>query len=200
MIYVAFLGSPVEQDVAWDATDQTGAWTLTNSNRTAQVTLWPGIASVLGDVGRSAGRRYFEVEYVTGGSFGTAVRHDIGITRSRPVASGASGEGTGGGYRRGGAIFMSGSSVGSVTALTDGDVVGVAVDLDTGNLWFALDGTWTQGDPETDTSPEGTVSVPNTYCPFASSESPVAMTVTLRTKTSEFDYPVPTGFVSWALS
>ena len=200
MIYVAFLGSPVEQDVAWDAADQTGSWTLTNSSRTAQVTSWPGIASVLGDVGRSAGKRYFEVEYVTGASFGTAVRHDIGITRSRPVASGASGEGTGGGYRRGGAIFISGSSVGSVSALSDGDVVGVAIDLGSGDVWFSLNGAWTQGDPGTGYIPEGSVLVPNTYYPFASAESPAAMTVTLRAKTSEFDYPAPTGFSSWALS
>jgi len=182
----------------WDSADQTGTWTLTNADLTAQVTSWPGIASVLGSSGKSSGKRYLEIVWVTGAAYGTLVRHDVGITSTRPVGSGGSGADAGAGYRRGGAVMVNASNVGTVTALSDGDVVGLAVDLGTGDVWLSRNGTWTQGDPAAASSPEGTVATSTTYYPFASAESPAATTVDLRTQASQFGYAIPSGFVAWA--
>ena len=194
------LAISTETASTWDSADQTGVWTLTNSDLTAEVASGTAIRSVIGTTGKADGKRYFEIVFVSGGSFGTLVRHDMGVTLSKPVVSGASGEGTGAGYRRGGAIYIAGSSVGTVTAVSASDVIGVAIDIDSGKVWFALNGTWTQGDPGADTSEEGTVTASQTYYPFASSESGAAMKVTLRTTASEFSYSVPTGFTSWGTS
>ena len=94
--------------------------------------------------------------------------------------------------------MVNASNVGTVTALSDGDVVGLAVDLGTGDVWLSRNGTWTQGDPAAASSPEGTVATSTTYYPFASAESPAATTVDLRTQASQFGYAIPSGFVAWA--
>jgi hypothetical protein len=102
-------------------------------------------------------------------------------------------------YRIGGAIFVGSTNAGAVTSLANTDVVGVAIDIDAKTVWFSRNGTWTQGDPGTATSPEGTIpGVGTTYYPAACAEFPIALAVSLRTKASEFVYPIPTGFVSWA--
>lgn len=184
--------------ITWDSSNQTGGWTLTNSNLTAEVASGTGIRSVLGTVGRSSGRRYFEIQFVSGGTFNTSIRHDMGLTSDHPVSSGSSIVGAGGGYRRGGAVFVNNSNVGTVTAVTAGDVVGVAVDFATGSVWFSLNDVWTQGDPAAATSPEGTIATSTTFYPGASSEAGAAMKVTLRSLNSEFTGTKPAGFASWA--
>lgn len=185
-----------EAAVPWDAANQTGTWTLTASNTTAEVASGSSIRSVLGTTSRASGKFYFEVVFVSGGTFGSGVRHDIGVTTAHPVSSGASGVGSGAGYRRSGDIFVGGASVATVTALSAGDVVGVAIDLDTGKIWFRRNGTWTSGDPATGASPAATIST-GTYWPFASSESGAAMKVTLRSTAASFTGSIPSGFSSW---
>ena len=185
-----------EAAVPWDAANQTGTWTLTASNTTAEVASGTSIRSVLGTTSRASGKFYFEVVFDSGGTFGSGVRHDIGVTTAHPVSSGASGVGSGAGYRRSGDIFVGGASVATVTALSAGDVVGVAIDLDTGEIWFRRNGTWTSGDPATGASPAATIST-GTYWPFASSESGAAMKVTLRSTAASFTGSIPSGFSSW---
>ena len=154
--------------------------------------------------GRSSGKRYFEV-YLDNipTVYGTAVRHDIGVTRKTPPSSGgsdvqgASATVDGACYRIGGAIFVNSTNVGAVTALASTDVVGVAMDLATGNVWFSRNGIWTQGDPAAGTSPEGTLTPGVTYYPGIAAESGADMKVTLHTKASDMTYSPPSGFSSW---
>ena len=67
-----------------------------------------------------------------------------------------------------------------------------------GKVWFSLNGTWTQGDPATDTSPEGTLAAGSTYRPGIAVESGAHLTATLRTTLAEFSTAPPSGFTSWA--
>lgn len=195
---------PIETDSTWDTSNTTGGtWVFSNGDKTAQYTTPASglaIQSVAGTVARSAGKRYFEIELTqTLVSFGTSVRHDLGVTYSSiPISSGDSGQGVGIGYRRGGAIYTHGTSVGTVTALTSGDVVGVAIDIDTGKVWLSLNGTYTQGDPAADTSPEATLTASIDYRPFFSAESLAYSTATIRTTLAEFTTAPPSGYISWA--
>lgn len=199
MIYLDYPSAAEDESAGlWDSQNQTGTWVLSEGGKRANVTAWGGIASVLGVGGRSSGKRYFEIELISVANFGTSVRHDFGLTRYAAVPNGTSGAEEGGGYRRGGAIFIGLVNVGTVSEAFSGDVIGVAANLDTGALWFALNGVWTQGDPEAGTSPEGSTVTGHTYRPFASAESPVTTDVRLRALNDDLVYPPPAGFSSWA--
>lgn len=199
MIYLDYPSAAEDESAGlWDSQNQTGTWVLSEGGKRANVTAWGGIASVLGVGGRSSGKRYFEIELISVANFGTLVRHDFGLTRHAPVPNGTSGAEEGGGYRRGGAIFIGLTNVGTVSQAFAGDVIGVAANLDTGALWFALNGVWTQGDPGAGTSPEGYTVAGHTYRPFASAESPLTTDVRLRALNDDLVYPPPAGFSSWA--
>lgn len=198
---------PPETDCEWDSATASGTWTLSAGNKTAQCISGTAVRNIKGTVGRDSGKRYFEVYVDNCVLFGTGVREDIGVM-SDPGSLGSGGSFVdssvvpnhqGAAYRIGGAIFVGSTNAGAVTSLANTDVVGVAIDIDAKTVWFSRNGTWTQGDPGTATSPEGTIpGVGTTYYPAACAESPIALAVSLRTKASEFVYPIPTGFVSWA--
>ena len=180
-----------EAAVPWDAaTNRT--WTLTASNTTAEVASGSSIRSVLGTTSRASGKFYFEVVFVSGGTFGSGVRHDIGVTTAHPVSSGASGVGSGAGYRRSGDIFVGGASVATVTALSAGDVVGVLLIWTPGKSGSVA---MARGHPATRPrrSPAATIST-GTYWPFASGRSGAAMKVTLRSTAASFTGSIPRGW------
>lgn len=198
---------PPEETVStWDSTTETGTWTFSSGDATADHVSGVGVVNVHGTAGHNSGKRYFEISAdAVFTVFHTGVRHDLGVTEVDPPGSGgsdvqgaASAGQNGACYRIGGAIMVNGSSAGSVTAVADGDVIGVAIDIDTGKVWFSLNGTWTQGDPATDTSPEGTLAAGSTYRPGIAVESGAHLTATLRTTLAEFSTAPPSGFTSWA--
>lgn len=196
----------IETEAFWDSGTQGGGWTLSESNMRADCTWGVAVSNIKAIAGRTTGKRYFEVLLNDVTVFHTGVRHDIGVTTvsgTMPTggsfANNGAGTETGAGYRIGGKIFVNGVDSGSPAALADADVVGVAVDLDTGDVWFSRNGTWTQGDPGAGTSPEGTIaSTASTYFPAISAESGADLDASLRTAEAQFSYPIPTGFVSWA--
>lgn len=191
------VGAAAETNVVFDAGSATGTWTLTDGDHTAEVTGGASIRSILGTLGHSSGKKYFELVFVSGGSFSTAVRDDIGFTGDNPVPSGSSLAGNGAAYVRGGDIRVMGSLTGAVTALSSADVVGVAIDFSAGKAWFSLNGTYVSGDPAAGTSPSVTGLAPGTYYPGVSCESGSSMIATLRALADDFDHPIPTGFTSW---
>lgn len=191
-------GAITEVASAWSTSASPGSsWSFSNGDRTATVSSGSGVREVVGTLGRSTGKRYFEIVKTTSGTFGTGVRDEYGFSllafAGNTAADGAS-------FRRGGAIFQGATNVLAVAALADGDVVSVALDLGTGNYWFGRNGTWVQGDPATATSPVGTVSTGVSYYPGASSETPSPCVVTLNSSYSQFVYAPPSGFLSWAES
>ncbi len=77
----------------------------------------------------------------------------------------------------------------------NGDIIGMAVNIDTGKVWFAKNGSWLEsGDPASDSNPT-----------FSNLPSiPVFVHVDVRRSTctanfgaSAFTYTPPSGFVSW---
>lgn len=195
--------SDAEEDGAWDPDSMLGGWTLDigSFNKSALGATGPSIRGISALPGRAFGKRYLEFTFDAGTTFGTAVRHDVGITRTRlqTATAGAGGSlcDTGAGYRMGGAINVETTITSAPALVATLDVVSLAVDLSTGNVWLAKNGTWVSGDPATGVSPSGVIPVGGLYYPCASCESGAALGTTLRVVESEFDYPIPDGFKSW---
>ena len=58
------------------------------------------------------------------------------------------------GYYQGGSIFYNGTSVATVNSFTNGDILGLAYDSNTGKIWFRKNGVWQgTGSPDTDSNP-----------------------------------------------
>jgi len=49
---------------------------------------------------------------------------------------------------------------------TTNDIIGVALDADTGKIWFSKNNTWQTGDPNTGTSPAATLAIGSTWVPI----------------------------------
>jgi hypothetical protein len=103
--------------------------TATNNSNVADQGVTIPVASA-----QSAGRFYFEIQVTTnldsGWSFGVAT---IGTAYSALTANGASGVAC---YQSG-SIFTNGSdSLCHIGSMINGDVIGVAVDLNVRNIWF----------------------------------------------------------------
>lgn len=82
-------------------------------------------------------------------------------------------------------------------AFTTGDVIGVAVDFATGNVWFSKNGAWIVGDPVAGTSPtfSGLSAALDPLVTFYN-QSPAVLGVTANFTAAQFATPAPVGFVS----
>lgn len=81
----------------------------------------------------------------------------------------------------------------------NGDIVQIAVDLDTGDVWFGKNGTWLSGDPALGTSPSfaDTDISSATNIALAFTMRYVDNQVELRLYEADFSYSIPTGFSEW---
>ena len=100
---------------------------------------------------------------------------------------------TGAFYAQGG--YVTGSvSVSSLTALSAGDIVGVAYDTSNGKVWFSINGTYvSSGDPANGSNPTTTLSAnASGYCLATSTYQ--SGTVTLNAGQRAFNTNAPSGF------
>lgn len=85
---------------------------------------------------------------------------------------------------------------------TAGDVIMMAFDTSTGNLWWGKNGTWFQGNPATATSPCGTALTSTLYAPaFGNYSGGVAggtEQVTARVTLASLTYAPPTGYSTYS--
>ena len=92
--------------------------------------------------------------------------------------------------------YQNGGSDSTTNAINSGDVVGVAVDLDAGLIWWSINGVWindaggTAGDPAAGTH-ERYSGLTGTYYPAS---APGAADHTIN---ATFSYPIPSGFTAW---
>ena len=111
--------------------------------------------SVCGTIaGLKSGKWYFEVKMTTIGGTGT-MRVGIEDTDSHARDGAwndfASYYAVNGTYNRGSSVITS-----SLTAVSNGDIISTAFDLDNGAIYFAVNGTWqTSGDPTSGASKTG---------------------------------------------
>ena len=80
-----------------------------------------------------------------------------------------------------------------------GQVVGMAVDLDAGKIWWATDNVWqASGNPVAGTN-EAFSGLSGTYLPLLGmfGAATIVNTLTARFKSADFTYTPPSGFSSW---
>ena len=171
--------------------------TLSNTDRTMVPTADPGY--VLSTVGRFTGKAYGEIVCdqvaisVSGPKMGIGPLYvppnDFWIGYPWWLQTneyGAIAVGTG-------AVFLGGG------AFSDGDVLGIAVDLDALKLWFSHNNVWITGNPAAGTTPIGNIL---SGCYFMGAESstiggsPIGR-CTVRGRASEMTGTIPSGFTAW---
>jgi hypothetical protein len=136
------------------------------------LTTGTGQTRCMGSVPLLSGKWYFEF---TVGSVGDVSTPNVGIGRGSAIYIGStnfagSAANSGVSYRNGGSRWLDGVETTSWgSTYTTNDVIGVAIDADTGKVWFRNNGTWqASGDPVAGTNPAATLSadVNYPYIPF----------------------------------
>jgi hypothetical protein len=152
-----------------------------------------GFSRLYGTFGMSAGKWYFEV--VPTAISGYVV---IGISASE-----------GNGYSSNAYYYFSntgnkgnrGAGTGNQAygnTFTANDVVGIAVDMDAGKIWFAKNGTWqASGNPATGTNAAYSdllTYLKDAYVPYVTTDEFNSYTVVLNAGQRPFAYTAPSGF------
>jgi hypothetical protein len=177
----------------WNPLPTTTAKTFSDGNLQVVGSGSDGFSRLYGTFGMSSGKWYFEVvPTATSGDF------FIGISASEENAystnaiyyyslTGAKGNrGAGGGLQAYGSSYSA------------SNVIGVAVDMNAGNIWFAKNGIWqASGNPATGTNPAYSnvlTYLKGAYVPYVTSDAFGAYTVVLNAGQRAFAYTAPSGF------
>ncbi|KVN83447.1 SPRY domain protein [Burkholderia ubonensis] len=114
--------------------------TLSSGNLTA--TFAGGQAGVIGTVGYSSGKHYFEVTFVSGTSSGNASAGLAPSSEPLNIQIGYDNASSGiGDFQSSGNVYIAGSKAGGASGFGDsGDVLCVAVDMDAKLIWFRTNG------------------------------------------------------------
>lgn len=138
---------------SWDSAALGTGWALSNGDLTATGTA-NNNKSIRAKTGKSTGKHYWEVTWVSRSNASWVAR--IGIANSSSNLEALLAEDANGWayYANSGNKVNNGSSTAYGSAYTVGDVIGVALDLDNGKLWFSKNGVWqASGDPAAGTNP-----------------------------------------------
>lgn len=176
----------------WDPAKKDSAWALTSGNLVGQHTSVGGNQMVFATGSRSSTKRYFEVLVNTPGT-----SHCIGLANSSQTLNTYVGSSVNSwSYNAPGNKIHNVTQTAVGSGFTNGQYVGVAVDLDAGNLWFSVNGTWVSGDPATGSSPAYT-GVTGTLFPVMSGAD--ADKGTFNAGATSFHTAAPTGFTGWGI-
>ncbi|RAA28764.1 SPRY domain protein [Burkholderia multivorans] len=171
--------------------------TLSNGNLTAT---FPGTqAGILGNVGYSAGKYYFEVTFTSGSNSGNA---SVGIAPYNEPLTNQIGyddnSGAVGCFQNSGNIYINGSNKGSASSFsTVGNVLGVAVDLDDKLVWFRTGtGNWNGSGTADPVAKVGGISYTDTgkMYPAICTDSSTVFTANF---TGNFAGTKPAGYYPW---
>ncbi|MCU0936800.1 MAG: hypothetical protein MUF66_12245 [Gammaproteobacteria bacterium] len=187
--------------MAWDSGKKCSSITLSNSDRTAtraSAGLYDN-ARVLGTIGRSSGKRYFEIQIT---QIPNSYPHVGGISQS------------GGDYcdwlgsednaiiltNQGEVYDLSGYSKTLTAWDSVNDRLQVAVDFGAGKVWFGKNGTWMDsGNPGSGTNASATFTAGATFYPQAitSWSGTAGSQLVLSAATADLTYTPPSGFTAW---
>jgi carbon monoxide dehydrogenase subunit G len=189
---------PVDSNVTFDPTRTDDSIDLSNGNLTAYSNEGdPGIyGSSFATVSRTTGRWYWEVVVDV---LDTQLDLFVGVIRADAVVTNRFVDVANQpryAYRATGDRYASGTTSG-FASFTVGDVVGVAWDADTDEIWYSKNGAWQSGDPSTGTSPASSGNNPTVepLRPGIGYDNNVGVAqVTARFSQSQWTYTAPTGF------
>lgn len=104
------------------------------------------------------------------------------------------------GYDSAGRVTLNGVVTTGFTTLTSGDILMIAVNQTTGQVWFGVNGVWQGGDPITGAGEQGVIQHDNPLYVLASidtSSGPLPE-ITGQFDKAHFTYSAPVGFTGWA--
>lgn len=185
------LTQPVGTYAILNSADKSASVTLTNGDLTAEVlpNSWHSVRST---VSQYSGKWYWEVTV----DF-PAVRTDIMIgigNSSAPLTNYPGADVDGYSYYSWNGQKYNSSTVSYGDQFLAGDIIGVALDLDSGKIWWSKNGTWQgSGDPSAGTGEayNGVVGIIYAMIGIHGNTNPK---VTVNFGASAFSYTVPTGF------
>lgn len=187
--------SPPVAYTAWNPADAGAGYTFSQNNRRVAKTSSSGTwNSVRGSHSKSSGKWYFENTVDTLASPFNAF---IGIgTSSANINSFLGNDANGWSwYSLDGNKYNNGGA-GYGDTWRAGDVLSVAVNRDTGKMWFAKNGVWqASGDPAADTNPAFS-NVTGAVFPMCSIRH-TSSQFTTNFGNAAFIYTVPSGFSGW---
>lgn len=175
----------------WNPLDKDSAITLSNGDLTATCTggSHPRVRAV---DGKTSGKYYWEFT-PTDNASGNNV---VGVANtSSPIVGYLGYDANSWGWLGAGLSRNNGSNGPTVSTWTNGDVLGIAVDLGAGKIWFAKNGTWqNSGDPAAGTGAiwsnlSGTI---KPACSIYDSNADI----TANFGASAFTYSAPSGFAA----
>ena len=141
-----------------------------------------------GTIGVTSGKYYFEM--LVGTSSGYTDVHLVGWQVASPAVVNR------GTYRSNGTIYDFAGSTTSGSTYTTNDIIGCAVDVDAGKVWFAKNNTWqNSGDPAAGTNEAFTFTAGTEVFPaFVLDNQPNSITATFNFGQRPFAYTAPSGF------
>lgn len=175
----------------WSSVYKGATIVLTSGNLSVENSNGAGAwQSVRGTVARTTGKWYYEVHHDE--AFNAAM---IGVANAAHSQSTFTGSDTNSvSYSTGGTVFFNGGTVTTETAHSNGDTIGVALDVDAGKVWFSHNGTWENGDPEAGTG--GATAALGTFYPSVSMYNTDGK-LTANFGASAFAHSAPEGFAAW---
>jgi hypothetical protein len=172
----------------WSATDKDTSITLSNGDLSATASSYQ--VAVRATIGKTTGRWYWEVTAESTSSSGYASAGVLMMSAQLTYGLGNS-VAPGAGYNVTGTLSTSMTNV-MGCAFSTGNVIGVALDLDTNVVYFSLDGVW-QGGGDPDGSKGGIVlSTGQSVFPAVSLGSGDVLTANFGQ--SSFAHSPPSGF------
>jgi hypothetical protein len=176
----------------WNPDDKSTRWDLSNGDLTASKNQ-AGNAIVRSTVGVASGKWYWEVHLDTNSNpiaqaFGIAT---IDQVLSAGILGGSSGDSWA--YYGNGVKKYGGSTTSWGTGTTEGDTCMVALNMDSGKIWFGEGGTWFEsGNPAAGTGEAFSGIAETVYAAIYDSTSDAVQTANFGA--SSFAYSPPSGF------
>lgn len=182
-------GGATTQSAVWNASDTFGTVSVTGSNTIATTTGSGG--GIRGTTSHSSGKYYLEIKVTPAGSTNYSSFGLAPAAWSSGFIGNTSGYGILGYF--GLWVFESGGASAGVTLATN-NILGIAVDLSAGKMWFSKNGTWMgSGNPSAGTNPNKTGLSGTLFPACFSDTSGLVGTLTA----GAFSYTAPTGFSAW---
>ncbi len=174
----------------WNPDDKAGTLTLSNGNLTVTADNNGTWQSVRSTISNSSGKWYWEITAdLTSGDMLVGVG-----TSSFSLTSYCGSDANSYGWYAGGTKYNNaGSTSYTPTYNIDGTIIGLALDLDNGKIWWSKNGTWT-GDPVAGTG-EAFSGLTGTFFAGVSIYA-INKAFTANFGQSSFTYTVPTGFTA----
>lgn len=191
----------VQTATKWNAADKTSGWSLSNGGLTIAETTntYEGIRSV---AGKTSGKWYWEL-LINSPNDGNGTDAYPGIRRSDTAIGTTPGSGNDALLRTAnGTLFASGGPTAGTGGVSypRGSLMMIALDLDSGKLWFGKNGTWNNsGDPAAGTNATFTTIPAGTWHAYCGTDNNAPKNiVTANFGSLPFTYTPPSGFSALA--